>query len=128
VDLSPVLDKMSEALARLAERPAPVSAPVVGVVSSQPVVLSPEVVPQLNLGPGALDSFVRVVPQLKALAQLVRGPKSKALVMDPVLVRVFDGLMAATNLTECVEALSPLEEPPPEVAASKTKAPRKAPE
>ncbi|GMU51757.1 MAG: hypothetical protein AMXMBFR33_09030 [Candidatus Xenobia bacterium] len=127
VDLSPVLDKMSEALARLAERPA-ASAPVAGVASSQPVVLAPEVVPQLNLGPGALDSFVRVVPQLKALAQLVRGPKSKALVMDPVLVRVFDGLMAATNLTECVEALSPLEEPPPEVAASKAKTPRKSPE
>ncbi len=130
-DLSPVLDKMTEALARLAERPA--SAPVQSFappppVAAQPVVLSPDVVPQLNLGTGALDSFVRVVPQLKALAQLVRGPKSKALVMDPTLVRVFDGLLAATNLTECVEALAPLEQAPEEVAAAPKKRAVKPPE
>ncbi|MEW6280776.1 MAG: ATP-binding protein, partial [Candidatus Eremiobacterota bacterium] len=122
MDLSPFLKSLTEAVSKLAERPAPaapVGPPPAAVAAIPPagppqtVVLSPDVVPTVNLPPelltGSLDAFVQVVPQLKQLARLVRGPKSKALVMDPVLVKVFDELQEASSLSEVVEALAHLE-------------------
>lgn len=112
-DLSPFLDKLSEAIGRLAES-RPVAAP--SVVSAAPVPSGPvQYTSTVAVNPsdtaslvGSMDVMLQIVPRLKEMAERARGPKSKAIVLDAGLVRVLDALLKAESLSDVMDALKHL--------------------
>jgi len=54
---------------------------------------------------GSMDTVIQLVPRLRDLARILRGPRSKAILLDPELVRVFDALQEAENLSDVLRAL-----------------------
>lgn len=58
---------------------------------------------------GALDDLSqKVVPALRKVAELIRGPKSKTILLDGRLVDAFDALRDAEDLEDVLKALKPL--------------------
>lgn len=50
----------------------------------------------------------KVVPALRQVAEMIRGPKSKTILLDGKLVDAFDALRDAEDLEDVLRALRPL--------------------
>ncbi|MBI3925537.1 MAG: DNA repair ATPase [Armatimonadetes bacterium] len=104
VDLTPFLGSLSQVLEKLAERQPQAAAALSSAPVPTAVTLPPEAFSE------SLDSLVQVVPLLRQVAETIRGPKSKTIVMDARLVKVFDGLREAESLSQVMAALEHLKE------------------
>lgn len=112
-DLTPFLEELTRAISLLAERPVAFAAegappPVRTVPYEAPTPRGPASAATEAAMLASMDHVVQLVPRLRELARTIRGPKSKAIVMDPALIDVFDGLKDANDLTEVVAALGRL--------------------
>jgi len=90
--------------------PAPAVLPEAPATASPAVALGPAGQPASAAIPaevlmGSMDTVIQLVPRLRDLARILRGPRSKAILLDPELVRVFDALQEAENLSDVLRAL-----------------------
>jgi hypothetical protein len=134
-DMTKYLEGLQEAIKAIADRPAP-NVTVQGGAPSMATATSPAPVPvqapppsqavpppattlpphqaietvaPVPGGDGKLsDLGHKVVPALRAVAELIRGPRSKTILLDGKLVDAFDALRDAEDLEDVLRALRPL--------------------
>lgn len=114
-DPTPVLRQLAGALERIGSgglavgaAPAAVASPISGAASPAPISLSADASSALV---GSMDHMMHLVPRLRQLGERLRGPKARVILMDPGLVRAFDGLKDAASLADLVKALEALDLP-----------------
>lgn len=123
VDLSKSMDALLTAMTKLADRPlqvaGPISASMGGVSSGPPASRSGADTVELSSlhSPREADSvsggeaqeaqavITRVIHSLRSIAELVRGPQSRTILLDPHLVDAFDELRAAQSVGDLLGAL-----------------------
>lgn len=125
-DFGKYLAGLQEALTKLAERPvqvtgsvatAPGVAPVAGAPTSSPG--SPAQIPYLappqaapsGPDPQLQDAIDKVLHALRSIAEMVRGPQSRTILLDGRLVEAFDGLREAEDIEDVLRALRPIRKP-----------------
>ena len=96
----PVAQSAPQQVPAQAPAPQPVPATQSPPLTDQPTQrLAPSLQPELAS---------KLVPALRAVAELIRGPKSKTILLDGKLVDAFDALRDADNLDDVMKALRPL--------------------
>jgi hypothetical protein len=134
VDMGKYLDGLSTALARLAERPVQVTGPVVAAAaptmpgdgSAVPLAATgspaqiPYLAPPMAAAPGtgeapggvvdeeARAALNQVIRSLRNIAEMVRGPQSRTILLDGYLVDTFDALRKAYDVDDLLNALKPV--------------------
>lgn len=117
-DFSQYMAGLQEALTKLADRPVQVSGPVAAAPApaapASPISAgSPAQLPYLtppDRGPSleeaqTRDAIERVLQALRSIADLVRGPQSRTILLDGRLVEAFDALREARDLDDVLLAL-----------------------
>jgi hypothetical protein len=124
-DLSQYMAGLQEALARLAERPVVMAPPGGGTLAGgPPVVGAPGAAPNsgnaaqipylsaAGSGPAmdaaTRDAIDKLLQSLRGVAEMVRGPQSRTILLDGRLVEAFDGLLEAEDLQDVLRALRPV--------------------
>lgn len=114
-DLGPYLEGLQEVIKALAERPvsaAPMSAPMPGVAAAPPPMAAPpsthQAIETLPTGTDMSEVSYKVVPVLRQVAEMIRGPGSKTILLDGRLVDAFDALRDAEDIQDVLAALRPL--------------------
>jgi hypothetical protein len=115
-DFGQYLAGLQETLTKLAERPIQVTAPVLpGTAPAAPTGGSPAQIPYL--APPAADvpgdaetkaALQKVVQALRKIAEMVRGPQSRTILLDSRLVEAFDALREAEDVEDILRALRPV--------------------
>lgn len=98
---APAPVQAAPAPAPVAAPPPPMPAPTMPEHQAIEAIESPMSERDINLGN-------KVVPALRAVAEMVRGPKSKTILLDGRLVDAFDALRDAEDLDDVLRALRPL--------------------
>ena len=127
-ELGKYLEGLQEAIKALADRPVKLEAPNVTVQAEMPFAAPPQPVmtpqPAVAAPPTpsppahqAIETFPdsvnqelghKVVPALRRVAEMIRGPQSKTILLDGQLVDAFDALRDAEDLEDVLRALRPL--------------------
>ena len=123
-DISQYLAGLQEALHKLADRPVQISGPISAVASSAaapaapvaPAVSGgspaqiPYLAPPTSNGPDAAtkDAIDKVLQSLRGIAEMVRGPQSRTILLDGRLVEAFDALREAEDMEDVLRALRPI--------------------
>ena len=130
-ELGKYLEGLQEAIKAIADRPVKVEAPNVTVQAEvpqapvAPIAPAPQPVapppppPPAPAAPAhqAIETFAdpvnqelgrKVVPALRRVAEMIRGPQSKTILLDGRLVDAFDALRDAEDLDDVLRALRPL--------------------
>ena len=114
-DLAPYLEGLQEVIKALADRPvnmAPMppmpsmSAPPPPSMTTAPTHQAIETTFPASAQTSELGS--KVVPVLRQVAEMIRGPRSKTILLDGRLVDAFDALRDAEDLQDVLAALRPL--------------------
>ena len=99
--------------AQVAAPPPPVPAPPPMAPPPAPTMPPPhQAIEPIETAPAASaavsDLGDKVVPALRQVAEMIRGPKSKTILLDGKLVDAFDALRDAEDLDDVLRALRPL--------------------
>lgn len=130
-ELGQYLEGLQQAIKAIAERPVTVEAPKVTVQAEMAAPAAQAPAPaayaaappppmpappahqaiEMDPGPGAPANPALekdVVPALRRIAEMIRGPRSKTILLDGKLVDLFDALRDAEDLDDVLAALKPL--------------------
>ena len=120
-DFGKYLAGLQEALTKLAERPIQVSGAVMATPGSAPSggsgspaqipYLAPPAAPS-GPDPQLQDAIDKVLHALRSIAEMVRGPQSRTILLDGRLVEAFDGLREAEDMEDVLRALKPIRQKP----------------
>jgi hypothetical protein len=127
-DFGKYMAGLQEALTKLAERPVQIvggtphgPAPLAGSPGASAAGGSPAHIPYLAPPPAApqpdsggvsdaqtQDAIDKVLQALRKIAEMVRGPQSRTILLDGRLVEAFDALREAEDMEDVLRALRPI--------------------